>query len=149
MRTVGDTIRRAGTALALSVSAFACSNPIAPSDTAGVYGWRGAVNVMLPSDEIVRVVADTFVLRRDMSGVRRTYAERLAVGTQTPVVEIQETVFSYRVAGRAICFSWECPVGVVCAAMLRYDWFDLRGDGFVSRDDPPAEYVRRGDAPTL
>lgn len=130
-------------ALALSLTVFACSNPLSPNETAGVYGWSGTTDIVLPSNETVRVVADTFGLVRDRSGVRRTYTQRWSDGALASLVEVSEMPFDYRIEGRTIGFHWHVDcTDIACTADLTRDWFDFRGAVLVSRDEPQTVYVR-------
>lgn len=146
VQSVKSRMCNTGAALALSLFMLGCSNPLSPNDTAGVYGWSGTTDIVLPSNETVRVVADTIVLDRDRSGVRRTYTLRWPDGALASLVEVSETLFDYRIEGRAIGFHWHADcTDIACTADLTRDWFDFRGAVLVSRADPQTLYIRGED----
>lgn len=140
-------LARAGLMLAL-LAGLSCSEPFAPAEFTGVYGWRGIRTVSLSVQDTVWVVADTFMLRPDGSGVWRTSTQTRPPGTLRAEVVHMEWPLDFVVEGRAVGILPTCPMSTDCAAIgYPRRWYDHWGTGaLVSRDPPQVIYERSASA---
>jgi len=124
-------------ALPAMLGVAACGDPLAPRDVAGIYTLQNTPRVILGSAFSVRILADTFVLRADGTGVRRTHYEVTDTASTTPVREARSAGFTFRVEERAVGFLWLCPPATVCVGVRQRDWYDLSGEtrAMWSRED--------------
>ena len=116
------SILRRTAVLALCTLMAACSDPIGPSDVAGVYELELIDGEPLPavlfSNEyyIVRVLSDTITLRADgtgtISGVQEF--ESLQEGVESEGPRARETQIRFGVRNNRIDIEFLCPPNALC-----------------------------------